>query len=51
MAKNKALGDAGAFVPKSFDELGEIIKSVQSLLFQIIILIQLFPDELGSILL
>ncbi|KAK7940115.1 hypothetical protein WMY93_003441 [Mugilogobius chulae] len=26
--KNKALKEAGAFVPKSFDELGEIIKSV-----------------------
>lgn len=28
VAKNKALKEAGAFVPKSFDELGEIIKSV-----------------------
>uniref|UniRef100_A0A3B4YHD0 ATP-citrate synthase n=1 Tax=Seriola lalandi dorsalis TaxID=1841481 RepID=A0A3B4YHD0_SERLL len=28
VAKNKALTEAGAFVPKSFDELGEIIKSV-----------------------
>uniref|UniRef100_A0A4W4FZ59 ATP-citrate synthase n=1 Tax=Electrophorus electricus TaxID=8005 RepID=A0A4W4FZ59_ELEEL len=28
VAKNKALGEAGAFVPKSFDELGEVIKSV-----------------------
>ncbi|KAF3846016.1 hypothetical protein F7725_003094 [Dissostichus mawsoni] len=27
-AKNKALKEAGAFVPKSFDELGEIITSV-----------------------
>lgn len=26
VAKNKALKEAGAFVPKSFDELGEIIK-------------------------
>lgn len=26
--KNRALKEAGAFVPKSFDELGEIIKSV-----------------------
>lgn len=29
VAKNKALKEAGAFVPKSFDELGEIIKSVE----------------------
>lgn len=29
VAKNKALKEAGAFVPKSFDELGEIIKSVK----------------------
>lgn len=28
VAKNKALKEAGAFVPKSFDELGDIIKSV-----------------------
>uniref|UniRef100_A0A8B9LH70 ATP-citrate synthase n=1 Tax=Astyanax mexicanus TaxID=7994 RepID=A0A8B9LH70_ASTMX len=28
VAKNKALKEAGAFVPNSFDELGEIIKSV-----------------------
>ncbi|XP_056871489.1 ATP-citrate synthase [Takifugu flavidus] len=28
VAKNKALKEAGAFVPKSFDELGEVIKSV-----------------------
>ncbi|TSK28014.1 ATP-citrate synthase [Bagarius yarrelli] len=28
MAKNKALKEAGAFVPKSFDELGDVIKSV-----------------------
>uniref|UniRef100_A0A3B3X3V6 ATP-citrate synthase n=1 Tax=Poecilia mexicana TaxID=48701 RepID=A0A3B3X3V6_9TELE len=28
VAKNKALKEAGAYVPKSFDELGEIIKSV-----------------------
>uniref|UniRef100_A0A9J8AUA3 ATP-citrate synthase n=1 Tax=Cyprinus carpio carpio TaxID=630221 RepID=A0A9J8AUA3_CYPCA len=28
LAKNKALEEAGAFVPKSFDELGDIIKSV-----------------------
>ncbi|KAI5610594.1 ATP-citrate synthase, partial [Silurus asotus] len=28
VAKNKALQEAGAFVPKSFDELGEVIKSV-----------------------
>uniref|UniRef100_A0A3Q1GYE6 ATP-citrate synthase n=1 Tax=Acanthochromis polyacanthus TaxID=80966 RepID=A0A3Q1GYE6_9TELE len=28
VAKNKALKEAGVFVPKSFDELGEIIKSV-----------------------
>uniref|UniRef100_A0A4W6CUJ2 ATP-citrate synthase n=1 Tax=Lates calcarifer TaxID=8187 RepID=A0A4W6CUJ2_LATCA len=28
VAKNQALKDAGAYVPKSFDELGEIIKSV-----------------------
>lgn len=27
VAKNKALKEAGAFVPKSFDELGDIIKS------------------------
>lgn len=27
-AKNKALRDAGAHVPKSFDELGTIIKYV-----------------------
>lgn len=26
VAKNKALREAGAFVPKSFDELGEVIK-------------------------
>lgn len=26
VAKNKALQEAGAFVPKSFDELGEVIK-------------------------
>lgn len=26
VAKNKALKEAGAYVPKSFDELGEIIK-------------------------
>lgn len=38
VAKNKALKEAGAFVPKSFDELGEIIKSVPYLLFQFIIL-------------
>lgn len=31
VAKNKALKEAGAFVPKSFDELGEIIKSVEML--------------------
>lgn len=31
VAKNKALKEAGAFVPKSFDELGEIIKSVETL--------------------
>ena len=30
VAKNNALKEAGAFVPKSFDELGEIIKSVHS---------------------
>lgn len=30
VAKNKALKEAGAFVPKSFDELGEIIKSVET---------------------
>lgn len=30
VAKNQALKDAGAYVPKSFDELGEIIKSVHS---------------------
>lgn len=30
VAKNKALKEAGAFVPKSFDELGEVIKSVQT---------------------
>lgn len=30
VAKNKALKEAGAFVPKSFDELGEIIKSVHA---------------------
>lgn len=29
VAKNKALKEAGAFVPKSFDELGEVIKYVQ----------------------
>ncbi|XP_017576707.1 ATP-citrate synthase [Pygocentrus nattereri] len=28
VAKNKALKEAGAFVPRSFDELGEVIKSV-----------------------
>ncbi|MBN3283052.1 ACLY synthase, partial [Polyodon spathula] len=28
VAKNEALREAGAFVPKSFDELGDIIKSV-----------------------
>uniref|UniRef100_A0A671T382 ATP-citrate synthase n=1 Tax=Sinocyclocheilus anshuiensis TaxID=1608454 RepID=A0A671T382_9TELE len=28
LAKNKALEEAGAFVPKSFDELGDVIKSV-----------------------
>lgn len=28
VAKNKALKEAGAFVPRSFDELGDIIKSV-----------------------
>ncbi|XP_014891829.1 ATP-citrate synthase-like isoform X1 [Poecilia latipinna] len=28
MAKNQALRDAGAYVPKSFDELGDVIKSV-----------------------
>uniref|UniRef100_H3CMQ4 ATP citrate synthase n=1 Tax=Tetraodon nigroviridis TaxID=99883 RepID=H3CMQ4_TETNG len=28
VAKNKALKEAGAFVPKSFDELGEVIRSV-----------------------
>uniref|UniRef100_A0A8C8DSY6 ATP-citrate synthase n=1 Tax=Oryzias sinensis TaxID=183150 RepID=A0A8C8DSY6_9TELE len=28
VAKNKALKEAGAFVPKSFDELGDIIKNV-----------------------
>lgn len=28
LAKNQALEEAGAFVPKSFDELGEVIKSV-----------------------
>lgn len=32
VAKNKALKEAGAFAPKSFDELGEIIKSVQTVL-------------------
>lgn len=26
VAKNKALQEAGVFVPKSFDELGEVIK-------------------------
>lgn len=26
VAKNKALKEAGAFVPNSFDELGEVIK-------------------------
>lgn len=26
VAKNKALQEAGAFVPRSFDELGEVIK-------------------------
>lgn len=30
VAKNTALKEAGAFVPKSFDELGDIIKSVHS---------------------
>ena len=30
VAKNSALKEAGAFVPKSFDELGDIIRSVQS---------------------
>lgn len=39
VAKNMALKEAGAFVPKSFDELGEIIKSVLSLLYRFIILI------------
>lgn len=38
VAKNKALKEAGAFVPKSFDELGEIIKSVPYSLFHFIIL-------------
>uniref|UniRef100_A0A8C2HZ28 ATP citrate synthase n=1 Tax=Cyprinus carpio TaxID=7962 RepID=A0A8C2HZ28_CYPCA len=28
VAKNKALEEAGAFVPKSFDELGDVIKTV-----------------------
>ncbi|RVE69793.1 hypothetical protein OJAV_G00081400 [Oryzias javanicus] len=28
VAKNKALKEAGAFVPKSFDELGDVIKNV-----------------------
>lgn len=28
VAKNQALRDAGAFVPRSFDELGEVIKTV-----------------------
>ncbi|KAM8836094.1 ATP-citrate synthase isoform 3-T3 [Spinachia spinachia] len=28
VAKNQALRDAGAYVPKSFDELGEVIKTV-----------------------
>ncbi|XP_076851479.1 ATP-citrate synthase [Brachyhypopomus gauderio] len=28
VAKNQALKEAGAFVPKSFDELGEVIRSV-----------------------
>lgn len=28
VSKNQALKEAGAFVPKSFDELGEVIKSV-----------------------
>ncbi|PWA21557.1 hypothetical protein CCH79_00003058, partial [Gambusia affinis] len=28
VAKNQALRDAGAYVPKSFDELGDVIKSV-----------------------
>lgn len=26
VAKNQALRDAGAYVPKSFDELGDVIK-------------------------
>lgn len=29
VAKNKALKEAGAFVPNNFDQLGEIIKSVE----------------------
>lgn len=28
VAKNKALKEAGAFVPKSFDELGDVIRSL-----------------------
>lgn len=28
MAKNKALEEAGAYVPRSFDELGDVIKYV-----------------------
>ncbi|CAB1341682.1 unnamed protein product [Coregonus sp. 'balchen'] len=31
VAKNLALKEAGAFVPKSFDELGDVIKSVQKI--------------------
>jgi ATP citrate (pro-S)-lyase len=34
VAKNKALSEAGAFVPKTFDDLGEQIKSVYDSLVQ-----------------
>lgn len=33
VAKNKALAEAGAHVPKSFDELGHVIKYVLKNLF------------------
>lgn len=37
VAKNQALREAGAFVPNSFDELGDVIKwvtEIRSILFK-----------------
>ena len=45
MAKNKALRDAGAHVPSSFDELGNEIRLAPMLTYVSVCFSLRFPDE------